>query len=269
MICSDGSFDPHTRSAFYGMIFTTLDSHLLKLSGPCCGTPYHMSPIRAELTNLTAVLHFFLVLSSTHNISTGWVTLYNDSTKAIKYINYPERKFKRFLIDDYDLLVEIRASLQALKTRVTLNLVWVKGHFKGKTKEPQHFLNEEAHRLASSALASPKTCSIDIPPPSSLVDLRHGHIVTSKWQAYIQEAAHSASLCATICKSCQWTEHQFNILDWEALQNVHNLLYTNKQNSKFMASPISALIVSRPLNASSMSSHALIRRSQNTGKNNA
>ena len=172
MICSDGSFDPHTRSAFYGMIFTTLDSHLLKLSGPCCGTPYHMSPIRAELTSLTAVLHFFLVLSSTHNISTGWVTLYNDSTKAIKYIYYPERKFKRFLIDDYDLLVEIRASLQALKTRVTLNLVWVKGHFKGKTKEPKHFLNEEAHRLASSALASPKTCSIDIPPPSSLVDQR-------------------------------------------------------------------------------------------------
>jgi ribonuclease HI len=219
MVCSDGSFNPHTKAASYGMIFATIDSHLLKLPGPCPGTPYHMSPIRAELTSITAAIYFLLVICSTHNVSTGSVTLYNDSTKAIKYINNPGQKFKRFLMDDYDLLAEIWASIHALKKCATFNLVWVNGHFRGENKEPQHYLNEEAHKLASSALTSPTNHSADIPPPSLLVDLHCGHILTSKWQAFIQEAVHSTPLCATICKSTKWMKDQFDTVDWETLCN--------------------------------------------------
>ncbi|MFN9955046.1 MAG: hypothetical protein ACK55I_18260, partial [bacterium] len=61
--------------------------------------------------------------------------MYNDSTKAIKYINNPGQKFKRFLMDDYDLLAEIWASIHALKKCATFNLVWVNGHFRGENKE--------------------------------------------------------------------------------------------------------------------------------------
>jgi hypothetical protein len=68
-----------------------------------------------------------------------------------------------------------------------------KGHYKGNNKETQHHLNDEAHKLASSTLNSISSYSRDISPPSSVVELRCGHILTSKWQTFIQEATHSLS----------------------------------------------------------------------------
>jgi hypothetical protein len=68
--------------------------------------------------------------------------------------------------DDYDLLDKIRNTIQDLKSSISFNLVWVKGHFMGKNREIQHDLNDEAHRLAVSALSL--NSIQDIAPPSPL-----------------------------------------------------------------------------------------------------
>jgi hypothetical protein len=134
LVCSDGSFDPITRKAAYGLIIADHSAkvHHLKLHGPCVGHVNTRSAIRAELCSLSAATYLLLNLIERFGLHNGSLTLYNDCSKALKYVNYPGRKFKRFLTDDYDLLCEIRSSIKGIKMRnVTFNLLWVKGHFTG------------------------------------------------------------------------------------------------------------------------------------------
>jgi hypothetical protein len=55
-------------------------------------------------------------------------------------------------VDDYDIIAETQQTIKELCQRVKFQLIWVKGHYKGNNREFQHDLNDEAHRLASSAL---------------------------------------------------------------------------------------------------------------------
>jgi hypothetical protein len=142
--------------------------------------------------------------------------------------------------------------MDKLKTYSTLSLVWVKGHYSGK-KEVQHLMNEQAHDLAVAALRAPHKTFSEVSPPSSLVILRQGHVIMSHWQAILQEHAHAEPLRQTICKNNHWTEDQFDMVDWAALNSclkhysrsrllsrcklLHGLLNTNKQNKKFYKSP--------------------------------
>jgi hypothetical protein len=160
---------------------------------------------------------------------------------------HPGRKFKRFLVDDYDIIFETRSLLVDLQQRVTFHLLWVRGHYSGNKRELEHDLNEEAHCLTSFSL--PKFFVNDVSPPSSLVDLSCGYTLTSRWQATLLELAHADSLCKTICKNANWSEDTFNKVDWPALQAcmfklprihqlsycmlLHGLLNMNAQNRKF------------------------------------
>jgi hypothetical protein len=168
--CCDGSFDPITRKAAFGLVLADSGAkvHLLKLYGPSTGHSNARSAIRAELCGISASIYLLLYTLSRLGAKGGTITLYNDCAKALKYINQPGRKFKRFLIDDYDLLSEIRTTTQALRQLVTVNLLWVKGHYSRKNREPQHDLNAEAHSLATTALPLVSQSSIDISPPLHL-----------------------------------------------------------------------------------------------------
>jgi hypothetical protein len=148
----------------------------------------------------------------------GSVILYNDCSKAHKALQSSSRKFKRYLQDDYDIIHETRTIMDKLKTYSTLSLVWVKGHYSGK-KEVQHLMNEQAHDLAVAALRAPHKTLSEVPPPSSLVILRQGHVITSQWQTILQEHAHAEPLRQTICKNNHWTEDQFDMVDWAALHS--------------------------------------------------
>jgi hypothetical protein len=147
LACCDGSFDPITRNIAYGLVLVDTESkvHLLKLQGPCVGHVNARSVIRVELSGLTATTHLLLTLILKFGVNSGSLTLYNDCSKALKYINHPGQKFKRFLTNDYDLLCDIRSTIHQLQKLVSFNLVWVKGHFTGKNREPQYDLNAEAH----------------------------------------------------------------------------------------------------------------------------
>jgi hypothetical protein len=186
------------------------------------------------------------------SVNQGSLKLYNDCSRAVNLITNPGRKFKRYLLDDYDLICETQLSIQKLREKISFQLLWVKGHFTGRKKEIQHDLNEEAHNLAKSALLAANQASTDISPPSSLAYLQLGHILTSKWQHSIRELAHSELLQNTICKNTGWSEDQFYMVDWNALQAglkgvskvkllsycklIHGILNTNEQNHKFYGS---------------------------------
>jgi hypothetical protein len=174
MVCSDGSFDPVTRKTAYGVVLANKITklYLLTLHGPCIGHTNTRSAIRSELCSLTAITHLLLAIIKEFRVMTGSIILYNnDCSKAIKYINHPGQKFKRFLTDDYDLLCEIRTTVQQIQQLVSFKLLWVKGHFTGKQREFQHDLNAEAHTLAKTALSIVNQSSVDISPPPHLLPI--------------------------------------------------------------------------------------------------
>jgi hypothetical protein len=229
------------------MVFGTPQLAVLRASGPCPGHPNHFSAIRAELSGLAASVYLLYIVCQVSNMQGGTVILYNDCQKAHKLINSPGRKFKRYLVDDYDLLAEICHNIQELSKMVSFQLVWIKSHYKGHDRDIQHDLNEEAHKLATSALSL--SGIYDHPPPPSLVDLWCGYSTTSKWESTIKELAYSDSLHNTILSNSQWTEEQFNMVDWPTLRQclngmsriqqlshcklLHGLLNTNEQNHRY------------------------------------
>ncbi len=135
LACCDGSYDPSTLSSSYGFVCGTAQTPLLRTSGPCPGHPNHMSALRSELVSINAAAKYFHYICYKFGMEDGSITLYYDCKKAQKLINFPGRKFRRFLVDDYDLIVEICHLTKELQTRVSFQLLWVKGHYTGTNKE--------------------------------------------------------------------------------------------------------------------------------------
>jgi len=249
LACCDGSYDPISNASAFGMVFGTEHHPIVRSSGPCPRHPYHRSALRAELSGLIASTYLLLSLCRSGSIKEGSVILYNDCAKAHKLINKPGRKFMRFLVDEYDLITEVHQNIHDLSSYVSFQLVWVKSHYTGKDRGIQHDLNDSAHDLAVAGLSLHGQSTSDIAPPSSLVELCSDHILSSKWQKMVQEAAHSEPLRQTICKRLSWTEDQFDMVNWRALKTclsrmprtqhllysklLHGLLNTNAQNCKY------------------------------------
>jgi hypothetical protein len=168
LACSDGSYDPITQSAAYGMVFGMATGPILQGSSPCSGHPSQFSAIWLDLSSINASVGFIFNLCLSLNITNGSLTLYNDCSKAQKVLNSSSRKFKRFLQDDYDIIYETQTLIQKIKTYITFSLVWVKGHYSGK-KEVQHLMNDQAHDIAVAALREPHNKLSEVPPPSSLI----------------------------------------------------------------------------------------------------
>jgi hypothetical protein len=240
----DGSYHPSAKIAAYGTVFASPTAPIFHLAGPCPGARDHLSPLRAELVSTAVTFHIISTISTTYKVMSGSVSIYNDYDKAIKLILHPGRKFKRFLSDDYDIQQEARTLLSTLNKSITVNLLKVKGHYKGKNKLIQHDLNDKAQKLANSYQSDEVNPSLShLIPPSSRVTLARGNPLTSKWQSIIQDAAHYNDLKHTICKRESWCDAQFAMVDWLALDKclnklprirllsycelLHNLLNTN------------------------------------------
>jgi hypothetical protein len=231
------------------MVFGTTENPILCTAGPCPGHPDHLSARRAELSGIAASVFLLHTICLQHQIANGSVILYNNSTKVQKLINHPGRKFKHFLEDDCDLLAEIRTNMQQLRHSVNLSLIWVKGHYKRNNREIQHDLNDATHSLAVAALPSSSQDFCCVAPPTSLIDLKHHHSLTSNWQAILRETAHLAPLHHANCKQTSWMTEQFDMVDWDAMKLclkcmpqvcqlsycklLHSLLNTNAQNNRY------------------------------------
>ena len=249
LACCDGSYDPHSRTAAYGMVLGTAAGLILCASGLCTRCASQLSPTRFELCDINTMVCLLYCLCPTCGISGGSITPYNDCLKAHKQVNASSRKFKCFLEVDYNVINKIRGLIKRLRNHMSFSLVWVKGHYSGQKREIQHDMNDEVLQLATSALAATRHQFSDIAPPSSLITLRSCDSLTSKWQATLQEQAHADSLHQTIYKNSKWSEDQFHMVDWTALKSflhrlsrvrqisyrklLHGLLNTNERNKKF------------------------------------
>ncbi len=145
----DGSFDPTQRMGSFSSILATKRAILVQTSGPCNSAPVNQSAQRTELCSIVVTLHLISTICNHYQLYSGSVTIYNDCSKAIKLICSPERKFKRFLIDNYDLVHEAQSLLLSIRKHININLSWVKGHYSGKKREIQCDLNDLVHKLAN------------------------------------------------------------------------------------------------------------------------
>ena len=114
-------------------------------------------------------------------------------------------------------------------------------------------MNDQAHELMVSALSVSHNQLSEVPPPSSLVTIRSGYTLTLWWKAILQEQLHAEPLHNTICSNNCWTDDQFDMVDWAALQTclksyshgcllsqcklLHGIRNTNEQNNKFYKLP--------------------------------
>lgn len=57
LTCCDGSYSPDSKQGSHGWVFTTAQTQLLTGAGPADGHPDLVSPSRAELAGLVAILH--------------------------------------------------------------------------------------------------------------------------------------------------------------------------------------------------------------------
>ena len=145
------------------------------------------------------------------------ISVYNNSSKAIKLITNPGRKFKIFLSDDFDLHNEARDILSKLRLHNTINLQWVNSNSSNYNRGLGYGLIQEAHRTATFFLPS-HTIHHDMLPPSCIVSLSQSSRLTSHWKAILSESAHSPALQQTIYKNSKWSDDMFNVVDRPALQ---------------------------------------------------
>jgi hypothetical protein len=83
--CSDGSFDPITRKAAFGLVFADSSTkiHHMEIQGSCIGHVDARSAMHAELSSLTAATHLLLYIIEKFEVQQGSLILYNDSSKEV------------------------------------------------------------------------------------------------------------------------------------------------------------------------------------------
>jgi len=187
------------------------------LSGPCPGTTPHLSIRRANLCSIATSFHILHSICSVLDMRGCSISVYNNSSKAIKLITNPGRKFKIFLSDDFDLHNEARDILSKLRLHNTINLQWVNSNSSNYNRGLGYGLIQEAHRTATFFLPS-HTIHHDMLPPSCIVSLSQSSRLTSHWKAILSESAHSPALQQTIYKNSKWSDDMFNVVDRPALQ---------------------------------------------------
>jgi hypothetical protein len=98
-----------------------------------------------------AALYIIHRICDYYNVTTSKVILYCDNKGAITNSFQPARPgISPFLSPDYDLLHMIKQ----IVTLIPMTLVgeWVKGHYTGKDRKPQHDMNALADELAGEHL---------------------------------------------------------------------------------------------------------------------
>jgi len=108
LVCSDGSFHPHSGMGSHAWVFATSTGHiLLQGAGPIDCHPKQLSSYRPELGGITSLLFLLAVIVRTGSVTTGQVKLYCDNQSALDNVfnSTPKRGIDPLLKVDYDLLV--------------------------------------------------------------------------------------------------------------------------------------------------------------------
>jgi ribonuclease HI len=146
--CSDGSFDPETKTGSHGWVLATTDKIILSEgSGPTDGHPSSLSSYRAELRGLIAVLYTIYRICKHCNVTSGKVKYHCDNKGVIKNVFHPRStSITQYLQSDYELVLIAQHLLSIIPA--TIIAEWVKGHYNGDYREFKHDLNDRADHLA-------------------------------------------------------------------------------------------------------------------------
>ena len=198
-VCSDGSHSYSTHLGSHAWAFSTAAGEVLWCgAGLTIGHVTMTSPSRSELSGVTSLLLLLLWICKDQNILSGHVTLFCDSNKSLRYVfddalNSPLDQVK----PDMDLILSAKDILHLLP--ITVKHEWVKGHYRGPDRAPQHEINELADEIAkdySYQRRRPILLDInEILSPCEEVALQSKEVViTSNLKKVVEENIHTAPL---------------------------------------------------------------------------
>lgn len=251
LICSDGAYNPLTKSSGHGWVVASEKRHTISSgAGPDHSHPDFLSAYCSELGGIVAVLYLVSRICQCYDIESGKVTLFCDNKGALaKVFKKPPPGITPFPSSDYDLIYMAYTIINLLPT--TIVGVWVKSHYTGKNRKIQHDLNDAANALASGHCNTQPHGwhSLKRPTPNPRLQ---SETVISKLRHHFPVLPMLASICheqdlkTYILKKTKWTSFVFTSIDWPAHKSafnkptrhqkittaklIHNLANTNRQN---------------------------------------
>jgi len=113
------------------------------------GHPTLVTSYRAELSGIVATLYLVYRICQFYSITVEAAKLYCDNKEALKNAFSPIKEgITPYFNTDHDLVEVAQSLLQLLP--ITIGHEWVKGHYEGKNKQYQHYLNEEVDEIAGA-----------------------------------------------------------------------------------------------------------------------
>mmetsp|Transcript_24137 Transcript_24137/g.34594 ORF Transcript_24137/g.34594 Transcript_24137/m.34594 type:complete len:1267 (+) Transcript_24137:682-4482(+) len=226
LVCSDGSFSPHSGTGSHAWVFATAEGQaLLQGAGPIDCHPEHLSSYRPELGGITSLLFLLTVVVRLGAIANGQVKLYCDNKSALENVfeEIPKRGIYPLLAVDYDLLVLAKDLLKNLPIKVSWG--WVKGHYSGDNRQVQHDLNALVDTLATQFRQDPAagyepTAYPMFHPLHKAAVYIDGSMVTKTLSKAIYEQRFQVALMNTVKKRAKWTEVTFQNIDWDIFGKV-------------------------------------------------
>jgi ribonuclease HI len=238
-VCSDGACDSQLNITSFAVVFASslLQQTITTAVGPVDGYPSLVTSYRAELSGIIACLYIIHRICHYYQIESGSCTLYCDNKGALRNTFRPIRPgITPYLRTDHDL-VEIAQSLLTILS-MAITPTWVKGHYKGKKREYQHTLNDEADERAGEyqQFQHPHvTICCPIAPPNFKVRLLHDDsVLTAKVQPSISSAMHTAPIEEHIMRKAGWDRQVFNLVHWDTHEKSFKRLprYSRHSTSK-------------------------------------
>ncbi len=127
LLCCNGSYSPDLKMGSHGWIFTTEKATLWWGAGLVDWHPDPVSPFRAKLGGLIALLHLTLTICSHYNLYGGQTVLYCGCLLAIKRLQQVTYGgIKEYIFSDFDLLHEVRPLLKKLRANQNITVSWDK-----------------------------------------------------------------------------------------------------------------------------------------------
>jgi hypothetical protein len=218
VITTDGSYDPITTHASYSWIFGG-PHQLAKASSSI--TNLHRNAYRAELHGILAALVTVLWMEEAHPYEFRSATLYSDCQKALKRgLHRGPIGVKDATQDEYDLILAIRHVYTTLKTTITP--LWTPGHPTKADPRGEQVKNAKAHALAVSRLHNAQEtphCDSYLERPVITV-LHRSVIITKGLPQQVIADIHYEPLKLKILRDTNWTEDDFNTVDWHSLHRA-------------------------------------------------
>jgi len=207
---------------------------------------------RLALEGLLAVTFLVAELRRAVKTSNGTLTLYCLSKRVTKQLNgIRYESVTTALHDHYDLLTDFKIQMKSLERTGGIQIMYLDY---GNDKDTSQQYNEVG--LLSTIIAdhkdslSPPSPQSYISPPNDSVTLYYqGKPLISKVVPTLRFSMYSEALRKTVRKQEQWTEVQFDSVDWPALEQAllstwsckrisytklsNKLLNTNAQNNRY------------------------------------